>query len=262
MTNDHQLSESQRLNRAKWQIASRDFRTLGESCWSSGKPRWGLWQRSDDGLDLLPHDLTGKVCVDVGCGTGYILKWITERGGTAIGIDPSDNQLALALALSIKHETDIYLVQGFAEQLPFATSSVDFAISEYGAALWADPYQWIPEIARVLKPDAQLVVFTDHMLTYLTDNGLDEPEGEWTTSLQRSYFDAYQMQWSEDGSDGVEYHLPPGEWLELFRSCDLQVNAFLELKAPENAVSPFSYASAKWGRKWPAEEVWKLQKLR
>jgi hypothetical protein len=26
------------------------------------------------------------------------------------------------------------------------------AISEYGASIWCDPYAWIPEAARMLRP--------------------------------------------------------------------------------------------------------------
>lgn len=256
----HNLTKSQLLNRAKWQISARDFRNLGEQCWECNTPTWGLWQRSDEGLDLLPKDLSGKVCLDVGCGTGYILKWMTDRGAQAFGLEPTDNQIATAISLSLKHQTPITIIQAFAEDMPFADNSFDFAISEYGAVLWADPYKWIPEVSRVLKSGGTLTLFTDHMMSYLTDNGLDPPEGEWTTSLQRSYFDAYQMMWSQDGSDGVEYHLPPGEWIDLFNSQGLQVDRFIELGAPPNAKSPFSYASSEWGEKWPAEQTWKVHK--
>ena len=37
------------------------------------------------------------------------------------------------------------------------TRSFDLAISEYGAAIWADPYKWIPEAARLLRPGGQLI---------------------------------------------------------------------------------------------------------
>ena len=254
------LTESQRLNRAKWQIAAREFRPLGEINWSNPHPVWGLWSRSDDELHLLPDDMQGMASLDLGCGTGYILKWMSERGAYAVGLEPTDNQIASAVALSLRHDMEIRIVQGFAEQLPFKDGTFDFAISEYGAALWADPYQWIPEVSRILKPEAQLVIYTDHMLSFMTDNGLDEPDGEWTQTLQRPYFDAYQTKWSEDGSDGIEYHLTPSEWISLFRTSNLAIDAMFELPAPKDAVSPFSYASADWANKWPAELAWKVHK--
>src|SRR5262245_4569940 len=33
----------------------------------------------------------------------------------------------------------------------YPDGSFDFAISEYGACSWADPYRWIPEAARLLR---------------------------------------------------------------------------------------------------------------
>ena len=35
--------------------------------------------------------------------------------------------------------------------MPLADASFDLAISEYGAAIWCDPYRWIPEAARLLR---------------------------------------------------------------------------------------------------------------
>ena len=45
---------------------------------------------------------------------------------------------------------------GNAEATPFPDASFDFAISEYGAAIWCDPYKWIPEAARLLRPGGRL----------------------------------------------------------------------------------------------------------
>ena len=44
----------------------------------------------------------------------------------------------------------IHLIHGNAEQLPFGDESLDYALSEYGAAIWCDPFIWVPEAARVL----------------------------------------------------------------------------------------------------------------
>jgi len=41
----------------------------------------------------------------------------------------------------------------------------DFAITEYGAAIWADPYRWVPEAHRLLKAGGELVMLGHHPLT-------------------------------------------------------------------------------------------------
>ena len=39
-----------------------------------------------------------------------------------------------------------------AEDVPLPDESFDLAVSEYGASIWSDPYRWIPEAARLLRP--------------------------------------------------------------------------------------------------------------
>jgi ubiquinone/menaquinone biosynthesis C-methylase UbiE len=41
----------------------------------------------------------------------------------------------------IEHGLDFPLIHGNAEAVPYPEASFDFAISEYGACLWADPYK-------------------------------------------------------------------------------------------------------------------------
>ena len=49
-------------------------------------------------------------------------------------------------------------MEGVGEALPFPDGSFDLVLSEYGASLWADPFLWVPEAARVLRPGGRLVI--------------------------------------------------------------------------------------------------------
>ena len=53
--------------------------------------------------------------------------------------------------------------------------SFDLAVSEYGASIWCDPYRWIPEAARLLRPGGELVFLVNAVLLILCspDDGLD-----------------------------------------------------------------------------------------
>ena len=208
------------------------------------------------GLDLLPSDLSGKRCLEIGCGTAYVSAWMARRGGDVFGIDPTPNQLATAIRLESEYLTGINLIEGFGEALPFPDSTFDFAISEYGAALWADPFQWLPEASRVLKQGSPLVIMTDHLLAFVSAD--ENEEVGQTKKLLRSHFDCHRMQWSE--TDGIEFHLTHGEWIELFRQNDFEVQRLLELGAPENASSRYLFADSEWARNWPAEEVWVVKR--
>ena len=59
-------------------------------------------------------------------------------GCPVVGIDNSPKQLESDPAAA-RARLDFPLLLGNAEKVPYPDASFDFAISEYGAALWADP---------------------------------------------------------------------------------------------------------------------------
>src|SRR5690554_2579729 len=90
---------------------------------------------------------------------------MARRGAKVSAIDNSERQLATARRLAAEHGVELDLHHGNAETTPFADESFDFAISEYGAAIWCDPKLWIPEAYRILKPGGRLVFLGHHALT-------------------------------------------------------------------------------------------------
>jgi ubiquinone/menaquinone biosynthesis C-methylase UbiE len=87
--------------------------------------------------------------------------------GEQDGIDNSAAQLATASRLQREHGLVFTLVHGNAEQVPYPDASFDLAISEYGACLWADPYRWVPEAARLLRPGGALIFLVNSALLTL-----------------------------------------------------------------------------------------------
>ena len=70
-------------------------------------------------------------------------------------------------------------IHASAEQAPFADASFDLAISEYGAGIWCDPYAWIPEAARLLRPGGQLIFLgTSALLMLAAPDAEDLPAAE------------------------------------------------------------------------------------
>lgn len=110
-----------------------------------------------------------------------------RRGARVVGLDNSSNQLATARKFQAEFDLGFPLVHADAEHAPFADESFAFAISAlsaYGAAIWCDPYRWIPEASRILRPGGRLVFETGSplvMLCYPTDD--DEAPAE--TRLHR-----------------------------------------------------------------------------
>ncbi|MFI6034972.1 class I SAM-dependent methyltransferase [Streptomyces sp. NPDC051315] len=102
---------------------------------------------------MLPGDLTGTDVVEPGCGTAYVCARPARAGARPVGVDISERQLATARAMQAEFGLPFPLVLGDAERLPLDDGTFDLAVSEYGASLWCDPHRWIPEAARVLRPD-------------------------------------------------------------------------------------------------------------
>lgn len=245
-------------NVAAWQSKAAEYVAAAERAWASELPYWGIWGISDAGLELLPQDLSGKRCIELGCGTAYVSSWMCRRGGDVVAIDPTPNQLSTARRLQQAHGLDFVIEQGFAEQVGYPDESFDFAISEYGAALWADPYRWVPEASRLLKPGGMLVFLTNSPLAVMCspDYEADGPMGE---RLLRPYFGMHITRWP-DAPEETEFHLTHGEWISLLTGNDFVIERLLELQAPEGAQTVYTWADAAWAGQWPAEEAWVVSK--
>ena len=62
------------------------------------------------------------------------------------------------------------LLEANAEEVPLPDASFDVVVSEYGASIWCDPYKWIPEAARLLRPGGELVFLRNATLAVLCAN--------------------------------------------------------------------------------------------
>jgi SAM-dependent methyltransferase len=251
-----ELQEHVLRNRAYWDGLASQYVEAGERAWAREGPTWGIWQVPEAELQLFPKQLSGKNAIELGCGTGYISAWLSRRGARAVGIDNSEAQLETARRLQRQYGLDFPLIHGNAEAIAYPGASFDFAISEYGACLWADPRRWVPEAARLLRPGGQLVFLTNSFLLTLCvppEEGLPA-----TDRLLRPAFGMYNVEWP--GDSGVEFHLSHGDWIRLLRSSGFEIEDLIEVRPPLGATSRYSFVTAEWARQWPCEEVWKARK--
>jgi SAM-dependent methyltransferase len=253
-----ELPEHVAANRAAWDSYADEYAAAGERAWAQrpGEETWGLYGVAESELGMLPEDLAGKDAIEMGCGTGYVSAWLARRGARPVGIDNSPRQLETAARLQREHGLDFPLLLGNAEAVPYPDASFDFAISEYGAVLWADPERWVPEAARLLRPGGRLHVLTNHLLVYLT--APDDPDAPLEDRLLRPMFGMGRISWQ--GETSVEFHLAHGAWIDLFRRSGFEVEALLEPRVPEGATTRYDWAPYAWARTWPVEEAWKVRK--
>src|ERR1700722_7725404 len=185
-------------NRTAWDRWAAEYAAPGLRGWAQAEPTWGIWNIPEAELRVLPADLAGRDTIELGCGTGYVSSWLARRGARPVGIDNSEAQLETARALQREFGIEFPFLQGNAEEVPFPDASFDLAISEYGASIWCDPYRWIPEAARLLRPGGRLPFPVSGVLAMLTLP--DEENGVAADRLLRPYFGMHRFEWSDDDS--------------------------------------------------------------
>lgn len=247
--------EHVRRNREQWDRWAPEYADYGDRQWAA-EPNWGVWGVGEAQLAVLPGELEGQDAIELGCGTAYVSAWLARRGARPVGIDISPGQLDTARRLQREHGIEFELVHANAEQVPYPDASFDLAISEYGASIWCDPYRWIPEAARLLRPGGRLLFLVNAPLFMLCLPDIpDAPVGD---RLLRPYFGMHRFKWCDD--DAVNFDLPHGELIALLRSSGFEIEELTEIRPPAGATAPFVYHSIEWARSWPSEEIWKVRK--
>ena len=239
-----------------WTEQARHYVESGRRSWAED-PSWGIWGIPESDARLLP-EVVDKDVLEAGCGTAYVSAWISRLGGRPVGLDPTTAQLDSARMFQDEFGVRFPLIRGAAETLPFSDSSFDVVLSEYGAAIWADPYLWIPEAARVLRPGGELIFLGNADLLMLCVSELLDgtPAGD---VLKRDYFGMHRFEWPDD--DSVEFHIGHGDMIRLLRSSGFEVLDLVELRPGEDAETTYPWVTKEWAQRWPTEEVWKARKV-
>ncbi|MCF6155678.1 MAG: methyltransferase domain-containing protein [Candidatus Brocadia sp.] len=104
-------------------------------------------------LDINPTDRL----LDIGCGTGSLLRAITESYPLVkvVGVDLSVEMLKIARNKQIK---DSALIAGQTRCLPFRSKSFDLVVSCNAFHYLHKPEECLAEIARILKPQGRVVI--------------------------------------------------------------------------------------------------------
>ena len=97
-----------------------------------------------------------SVVLDVGCGTGRLLREVRKRWPSAqvIGIDPAPRMVEVASRLA----PDITFRVGSGEDLPLPDASVDLVLSTTSFHHWHDQAAGVREVSRVLRPGGHFIL--------------------------------------------------------------------------------------------------------
>jgi SAM-dependent methyltransferase len=258
---EHELPEHVARNRVYWdEVNSPLYAAQGARAWVRQEITWGIFGIPEDELHALPADVAGMDVVELGCGTAYFGAWLARRGAHVTGIDNSAEQLKTARRLQDEHDLHFPLIHGNAEDTGLPDASFDLAVSEYGAAIWADPYRWIPEAARLLRPGGELVFLGNGTFWVLTVPETND-EGPAAERLLRPYFGMHRFDWADQS--GVEFHLGYGDWIRLLRGNGFEVLDLIDIRAPDDLAElrGDGLVDPDWARKWPAEQIWRVRRM-
>jgi SAM-dependent methyltransferase len=239
-------------NAANWTRANADYTDENaETNWALDEISWGIWGVDESELNVL-GDVAGLDVVELGCGTAYFSAWLAKKGARPVGVDITPAQLATARRMMEQTGIEFPLVEADAGATGLPDACADLVVSEYGASIWVDPYRWIPEAARLLRPGGRLAFLGNSPLVIVCS----QDEGAATTTLQRPMFGTRRFEWA--GDEGVEFHLPHGELLALLRASGFDVERLIEIQAPADAETHefYTFVTAEWARQWPCEDIW------
>jgi SAM-dependent methyltransferase len=248
------------INREVWTRSNEQWGDKNAlATWQADEISWGTWAVPESHVHALPDDLAGIDVVELGCGVAYFSAWLARRGARPVGVDPTPAQLETARRCMRETGIEFPLVEAYAEDVPLPDEAFDLVLSEYGASIWADPYRWIPEAARLLRDDGLLVFLRNSTLSILCGPDV----GVVGEQLVRPQFGMHRFDWREDNG-GIEFHLAHGDWVRLLRTNGFELLDLIELQAPPDAVTHehYDYVPAEWAKQWPSEEIWVARKTR
>ncbi|MBK5288592.1 MAG: class I SAM-dependent methyltransferase [Acidimicrobiia bacterium] len=250
------IQRYERTNRAFWDDDADDYQAAHRDQLDR-LGRWGVWGIPEAELGAV-GDLTGLDVLELGCGAAQHSIGVAAPAARRTGLDLSLGQLRHAVTNLDDADLRMPLVCASATATPFRDASFDLVFCDHGAMSFCDPDSAVPEVARITRAGGRFVFNLSTLLRYLCFPP-DDPDAPITKKLRTPYFGARAFDW---GDGTVDFQIPHGDWIRLFARHGFVVEDLIEIQAPADATSTYTdYAHARWARRWPAEEIWKVRKL-
>lgn len=139
-------------------VAAFDERAAG---YESGRlGRWHLAIADRTAARALACQRAPRRVLDVGCGTGYLLRrlaaQVPDAGARFVGVDLAPRMLQVAAGRA--GDPRLRFARAAAERLPAAGATFDLVVTTTSFDHWADQGAGLAECARVLAPGGTLVL--------------------------------------------------------------------------------------------------------
>lgn len=249
------LPDHVRKNKTMWELQSDSYdREHAEALGGKNALAWGLWRIPESELNVL-GEVSHKDILEFGCGAARWSIALAQHGARPVGIDISSRQLAHARRLMSEAGVTFPLIETSAEAVPLPDASFDIVFCDWGAMTFCDPYRTVPEAARLLRPGG---LFAFCGATPIQCLCVDEKTERTERRLINDYFSLTRLEWSDDS---VDFQLPYGEWVRLFRRNGLIIEDLIETSPMPGVSGTYrTEEENEWARHWPMENIWKLRK--
>lgn len=143
-------------------MIQKDYATIHASKYKDGRvlqtETINTWIRALE--QFIPVDKKVSRIIDVGSGTGRFAYHLSEEfGADVFALDASLLMLKEAQKNQIP-KPQVYLLQGFAEQIPVANNSIDIVFCSMVFQFLVNPIIAVSEFSRLLKSDGVVFVRT------------------------------------------------------------------------------------------------------
>jgi ubiquinone/menaquinone biosynthesis C-methylase UbiE len=254
MSDNTQLPEHVRKNKAMWEATSDNYEQLhAHALEGKNALTWGLWRIPESELNVL-GEVTGKDILEFGCGAARWSIALAQHGARPVGLDISPQQLSHARRLLSEAGIDFPLIEASAEAVPLPDASFDIIFCDWGAMTFTNPYQSVPEAARLLRPGGLFAFCGATPIQFICSDVITD---RIERRLINDYFGLTHLDWG----DSVDFQIPYGEWIRLFRRNHLLIEDLIETRPAPGVSSTYrTEEENEWARHWPMESIWKLRK--
>ncbi len=184
-------------------------------------------------LDCLGH-VSGLRILDIGCGEGRFCRMLAASGARTTGGDLTGELIRRAKCVDA---TGSYLLCN-AEELPFASSVFDVAVSYVALVDVADYHRAILEMARVIVPGGRVIAANVNSLASTSPAGwYRDAHGNKLHYPVDRYFEerAIRLEW--DGLSVINWHRPLQAYMSAYLDAGLVLRRFVEPQATPAVIA-------------------------
>ncbi len=190
-------------------------------------------------LESLMPDVSGKVVLDIGCGSGdFAAKCVRNGAAHVIGIDISENMINDA---RLKYSGErLEFIQVAFEDVKIDPSSIDIVVSSLAFHYMANFRAVMEKVSHVLRDDGELLFSCEHPIVTANKGGKDwvlDEKGAIRHFAVDHYHDEGQrtLTWIVEGV--VMYHRSMSTIVNTMIECGLKVEQLVEPTPTEEAVA-------------------------